>query len=174
MTWMKCLLPAALLACSSSSTAPATFEVTSPQVVGGTVGDAQLYDGFGCTGGNASPEVEFHNVPSSAKSLALTLYDIDGGYWHWIVYDLPSSVTSLAANTGSDAAKLPAGAKMATNSFGTATYDGPCPPQGKEHHYTLTAYALDQTSTTLGDAGASKTLGSGAVAEATLSFVVSN
>jgi Raf kinase inhibitor-like YbhB/YbcL family protein len=38
---------------------------------------------------------------------------------------------------------LPAGSLTAKNSWGKMQYNGPCPPQGKLHHYVFRLYALD-------------------------------
>ncbi|MBI0155341.1 hypothetical protein B6C98_07965 [Gilliamella apis] len=48
---------------------------------------------FGCTGDNTSPQIEWLNVPTNAKSLVLTMYDPDAptgcGWWHWQVVNIP-------------------------------------------------------------------------------------
>ena len=45
--------------------------------------------GFGCSGGNVSPELHWSNVPPGTQSLALQVYDPDAptgsGFWHWVV-----------------------------------------------------------------------------------------
>jgi Raf kinase inhibitor-like YbhB/YbcL family protein len=111
----------------------ATFTVTSPDVhAGQKIASPQVFNGMGCTG-----------------SYALTVYDPDAptgsGWWHWVVYNIPASVTKLAAGAG-DAKKnlLPAGAAQGNTDFGAPGYGGPCPPAGdKAHHYRFTVFALD-------------------------------
>ncbi|MBI0155795.1 YbhB/YbcL family Raf kinase inhibitor-like protein [Gilliamella sp. M0364] len=48
---------------------------------------------FGCIGDNISPQIEWLNIPTNAKSLVLTMYDPDAptgcGWWHWQVVNIP-------------------------------------------------------------------------------------
>lgn len=126
------------------------FSITSPDVhAGGKIAAAQVFSGMGCTGKNISPALEWHGAPATTKSYAVTVYDPDAptgsGWWHWVVYNIPASVTKLTAGAG-DASKnlMPSGAVQGNTDFGTAGYGGPCPPAGdKPHHYHITVYALD-------------------------------
>lgn len=96
-------------------------------------------------GGNISPALSWSGVPDNAKSLALTIYDPDatGGWWHWLVVNIPPGADGLASGAGSGKAELPKGAQEAANSDGNSAYDGPCPPQGSgTHHYRITLWAL--------------------------------
>jgi len=109
---------------------------------------AQVFGGMGCNGRNLSPSLAWRGAPAGTKSFALTLYDPDAptgsGWWHWVVYDIPASASSIAGGAG-DAAKklLPAGAVQGNTDFGAPGYGGPCPPQGdKPHRYVFTLYAL--------------------------------
>ena len=133
------------LACAPAAAAP--FELHSPDVKdGGTLARAQVYSGYGCTGDNLSPALSWSGAPAGTKSFALTVYDPDAptgsGWWHWIVYDLPPTTTSLAGAIGRSAA-LPPGAVEARNDFGARGFGGACPPPGdKPHRYVFTVYAL--------------------------------
>lgn len=103
-----------------------------------------VFKGFGCSGGNKSPEIRISGIPKEAKSLALTVYDPDAptgaGWWHWLVVNLPVSKTSLGLG---DAGLAKVGGVQTINSFGTQAYGGPCPPQGaKPHRYVFTVFAL--------------------------------
>lgn len=88
-------------------------------------------------GQNVSPQLEWSNAPKETKSFALTCIDPDapsGNFIHWIVYDIPSSVSEIP-----QAGKV---GKELQNSFGKFEYKGPSPPSGT-HRYVFTLYALD-------------------------------
>ena len=109
----------------------------------------QVYNGFGCKGENISPALSWEHAPKGSKSFALTLYDPDAptgsGWWHWVVFNIPASTTSLPAGAGDMAAnKMPAGAVQSMTSYGAAGFGGACPPVGdRAHQYIFTLYALD-------------------------------
>jgi Raf kinase inhibitor-like YbhB/YbcL family protein len=113
---------------------------------GGKVSKKQLFSGFGCNGDNISPELSWANAPSNAKSFAIVLFDPDSrgnGWWHWIVYDIPKTISSIPSNA-STLKTLPKGSIEGMTSFGFKNYGGPCPPRGDgPHRYIITLYALD-------------------------------
>jgi Raf kinase inhibitor-like YbhB/YbcL family protein len=133
---------------------PRAFALTSPDLASGTFSNMFVLNGFGCTGGNVSPELRWFNVPAGTQSLALQVYDADAptgsGFWHWAVYNIPPTATGLAQSAGNSPATLPPGAYggntdfMDTGATGVnGNYGGPCPPVGdKPHHYTFTLFAL--------------------------------
>lgn len=139
-----CILPAAFVATFAFAQ---NFTLHSKDL-GGQANMQQVYNGFGCTGGNLSPELSWTDAPQGTKSFAVTLFDPDAptgsGWWHWIVFDLPADVHELATGAGSQDGKgLPAGAIQAVTDFGVPGYGGPCPPVGHgPHRYILTVYAL--------------------------------
>ena len=99
-----------------------------------------------CGGGNISPQLSWSGAPPGTKSFALTEFDRDapagGGFWHWLVVNIPPSVTSLKAG-----AALPAGAVAGMTDHGLPGYQGPCPPVGDHpHHYMFTISALNVAS----------------------------
>ncbi len=112
------------------------FELSSTDVhEGKMIPMANVYSGMGCMGQNMSPELSWKGAPEGTKSYAVTMYDPDAptgsGWWHWVVYNIPASTTSLPAGAG-DASKnlLPTGATQGNTDFGTPGYGGPCPPAG--------------------------------------------
>jgi len=125
------------------------FSISSTDVKrGGRFGNTQVYGGFGCTGKNVSPALSWSGAPAGTKSFALTIYDPDAptgsGWWHWMVYNIPATATSLPAGAGDEKGTgLPAGAVQGPTDFGAHMYGGPCPPAGdKPHRYIITIYAL--------------------------------
>jgi Raf kinase inhibitor-like YbhB/YbcL family protein len=125
------------------------FELKSADVKAGKeIPMANVFNGMGCTGQNKSPALEWTGAPSGTKSFAITMYDPDAptgsGWWHWVIYNIPASTTSLAAGAGDASGKnLPAGAVQGNTDFGSPGYGGPCPPPGsKTHHYQFTVFAL--------------------------------
>lgn len=131
--------------CINSASA---FDLSSPDIpAGGVLSQAQVYRGFGCSGENLSPALSWKNPPAGVRSFAVTVYDPDAptgsGWWHWIVYDMTASTTSLLGGAVVKTA-LPAGAMQGRNDFGERNFGGACPPAGdKPHHYLFTVYALN-------------------------------
>ncbi|MGH9483331.1 MAG: YbhB/YbcL family Raf kinase inhibitor-like protein, partial [Terriglobales bacterium] len=101
-----------------------------------------------CDGDNTSPVLRWDGVPPGTQSLALVLRDPDapaGEFYHWLLYDLPASVSALPSGKY-HAAKFPLGGLQGENGFGDLGYGGPCPPLGAPHHYIFTLFALNQAS----------------------------
>jgi Raf kinase inhibitor-like YbhB/YbcL family protein len=126
------------------------FELTSADLKRNeSISEPFVFNDTGCTGGNISPALEWRGAPPGTKSFAITMFDPDergtpSGWWHWVVYDIPSHTTHLAQGAGGTKdAGLPAGALRGINDGSVVTYQGPCPDAGNPpHHYTLTIYAL--------------------------------
>ncbi len=147
---------AALVGCGSEDVQAQTpvFSLSSPDLPSDTFSNKFVLNGFGCTGQNVSPALEWKNPPPGTKSFAIQVYDPDAptgsGFWHWAVYNIPATATSLPQGVGNDSSKLPTGAFGGNTDFqdtgatGTnGSYGGPCPPQGdKAHRYVFTIYAL--------------------------------
>jgi hypothetical protein len=114
--------------------------------------DAQVADTFGCKGRNISPAMAWSGAPSGTKSFAVTVYDPDAptgsGWWHWVLYNIPASTTSLPEHAGdADGKHLPPGAVQGRTDFGTPGFGGACPPAGdKPHRYIFTVFALKSAS----------------------------
>lgn len=116
--------------------APEVITVSSPAFRNGEPIPAR----FTCDGEGEAPPLAWTGVPEDAEALSLVVDDPDaprGTFVHWVVLDLPVSVTGLAG------AAVPAGTVQARNSAGRSSYVGPCPPSGT-HHYRFTVYALSR------------------------------
>lgn len=115
----------------------------------GTIAMEQVFNGFGCKGGNISPELKWSGAPRGTRSFAVFVHDPDAptggaGWWHWLVLNIPATVHELKKDAGkTDGSNLPAGAVQVTTSFGAPGWGGPCPPVGdRPHRYHFTVYAL--------------------------------
>ncbi len=97
---------------------------------------------YSCDGGGKSPPLSLSNVPLSSKSLVLIVDDPDapiGTFVHWVVYNLPSSLTELPEDAARGA--LPVGAEEGKNGKGETGWTPLCPPWGR-HHYHFKVLAL--------------------------------
>lgn len=104
---------------------------------------------YTCEGDGDSPPLQWGDAPKGTQSFVVIVDDPDAPdpakpelvYLHWLVYDIPASAHSLAADA------LPDGARQGKNQERNAEWTPPCPPTGR-HRYFHRVYALD---TMLGD-----------------------
>lgn len=110
---------------------------------------------FTCDADDVAPALAWSGAPADTKSFALVVDDPDAPdpaaptmvYVHWVLYDIPAAVTSLAEGTSTT--NLPRGTREGLNDWHRTGYGGPCPPVGR-HRYFFKLYALDAL---LGDRG---------------------
>jgi len=129
-----------------------------------------------CGGANRTPELHWSGAPAGTKSFALVLSDPDaplaGGFFHWVVYNVPVSTTALQAGAAL------AADQTGVASTGKAGYYGPCPPPGPAHHYVFTLYALDvariSAGAPLAAAALERRIGGRVLAKATLTGFASH
>ena len=119
------------------------FTLNSPAYKDQAAMDAR----FTCEGAEVSPPLRWSGAPAGTKSFALIIDDPDAPdpakpqrtFVHWVLYDIPASVTSLAEGASMTP---PEGSRDGSNDFGKSGYGGPCPPIGR-HRYFHKLYALD-------------------------------
>ncbi len=97
-------------------------------------------------GQDVSPALTWSNVPDGTRSFALVCHDPDAplvspggtyGFVHWVLYNIPGSVASVAEGCGEYTKGL--------NDRGKEGYMGPMPPNGHGiHHYYFWVFALDK------------------------------
>jgi Raf kinase inhibitor-like YbhB/YbcL family protein len=113
------------------------MELTSPAFNEG----APIPTKFSCDGQDISPELEITSLPIGTVTLALIVDDPDAPVetWdHWVEYDI--KIESGNQIWPEDAGRL---GVQGVNSWNLPGYGGPCPPQGQDHRYFFTVFALD-------------------------------
>jgi len=119
-----------------------SFTVTSDDVRDGEPMDKTHADPS-AGGAGRSPQLSWSGYPAETKAFVVTCYDPDApttsGFWHWLLVNVPVSVTSLEQG-----ATAPAGSFAVRNDYGTKEYGGAAPPQGdRPHRYLFAVHALD-------------------------------
>lgn len=120
----------------------AEFTIQSPAFQN----NARIPDKFTGVGGNISPQLNWKNQPAGTQSFALIMDDPDaprGTFTHWIIFDIPSNISSLPENVARSEI-LPDSSRQLANGANRIGYTGPMPPPGKVHHYHFKLYALDK------------------------------
>ena len=64
----------------------------------------QEFQGFGCDGGNQSPQLSWSGAPEGTKAYAILAYDPDAptgsGWWHWQVINIQKSINKPETGVG--------------------------------------------------------------------------
>ncbi|MCB1844671.1 MAG: YbhB/YbcL family Raf kinase inhibitor-like protein [Halioglobus sp.] len=96
-------------------------------------------------GADISPALSWSGAPPATKSYALVCYDPDAplladgacGFTHWLLYNVPASVSELSEGCDDFTSGL--------NHFDKQAYGGPMPPEGHgTHRYFFWLLALDK------------------------------
>lgn len=131
-----------------------SFPVTSTDLTDGAPIDRRFVADadFGLDGDNVSPHLAWDGFPVGTLSFAVTCFDPDAptasGFWHWVLVDIPATVTELATGAASgDLGGLPPGAVHIGNDTTNTCYTGPFPPTGHgPHRYVFAVHALSVAS----------------------------
>ncbi len=150
---LKLWLLAALLPCCAlaanfdEDTSAGALAISSTSFTdGGMIGLGQVGPDPACgSGQELTPQLSWENPPKGTRSLALVMFDPDGGKGlgvvHWIAYNIDPQLDGLAEGAAGQTSQI---ATVGRNSRGTLAYRGPCPPAGDNpHHYALTLIATD-------------------------------
>ncbi len=105
-----------------------------------------LNDRYTQNGANVSPPIAWTKGPAGTQSYVLLAEDAGVNrpepVFHWVVYDIPSTMTALFGNQPTDAT-LSSGAMQGLNVRKAAGFLGPKPPAGQTHPYHFEVFALD-------------------------------
>ncbi|MFW6093212.1 MAG: YbhB/YbcL family Raf kinase inhibitor-like protein [Pseudomonadota bacterium] len=116
------------------------MELTSPAFQTGT----PIPKKHSGEGDDVSPALSWSKAPDNARSFVVVCHDPDAplitpghyGFVHWVLYNIPGSVTKLSEGE--------AGYTSGRNDFGKSGYGGPMPPEGHgTHYYFFMVLALD-------------------------------
>ncbi|GAA3086532.1 YbhB/YbcL family Raf kinase inhibitor-like protein [Streptosporangium carneum] len=151
VTWT--VAPSASAAVASSSEAGrAAFTLTSSAFSPGGV-IPKVHE---CTSGgsdprqkNESPPLTWAGGPTAARSYAIVMRDLDNrNLIHWVIYDIPVSVTSLPQNVDHTyQPSVPSGSRQVyyRGSASLFGYQGPCSPS-TVNTYEFVVYALNRAN----------------------------
>lgn len=131
------------------SSSAADFKLTSQDIKSGTkIANKHVFNGFGCSGDNISPQLFWTNPPKETKSFAITVYDPDAptgsGWWHYLAVNILAKQTKFSPGFADENKFInSANITQIRNDFGIHNFGGPCPPKGdKPHRYIFTIHAL--------------------------------
>jgi Raf kinase inhibitor-like YbhB/YbcL family protein len=133
-----------------------TFDVTSTDIAQGEPMPARFaFDDAADGAENLSPQLSWSNFPAETKSFVVSCYDPDAptpsGFWHWMLVDIPATVTSLDTGAGAGDS-LPGSAFHVRSDWGSKSYGGAFPPDGdRAHRYYFTVHAVDVDTLGLDD-----------------------
>ncbi|NUP81084.1 MAG: YbhB/YbcL family Raf kinase inhibitor-like protein [Nonomuraea sp.] len=120
---------------------------------------------------NESPPLSWSGAPATVRSYALVMRDLDNfDLVHWVIYDIPVSVTSLPQNVAhAYRPSVPAGARQvyyrgSANLYG---YQGPCSPR-TVNTYEFVVHALDRAQLTELSSSSSTTTAARTIADASI------
>jgi len=121
-----------------------SFTVTSADVADGRPLD-EMFAHPSVGGKNLSPHLAWSGFPAETRGFVVTCFDPDAptgsGFWHWVLINLPPSVTELPRGAAEDAGD---GRFSVRTDYGVNGYGGAAPPPGdRPHRYLFAVHALD-------------------------------
>lgn len=131
-------LPMASTEMHVDTTIPEPFRLTSPAFAD----DGLIPAEHTCDGADISPPLNVSGLPGGTESVVVVVEDPEtslGPWEHWVVFDIAAQPTELQLPAG-----RAGGGTSAVNSWKVTRYKGPCPPEGEEHRYFFTIYALNR------------------------------
>jgi hypothetical protein len=99
-----------------------------------------------------NPPLQWTDVPMGTASFVLIAHDLEArgrksveDSLHWMLWNIPSTATSIPEGVPITNAELPDGWRQGTQPGNpTPGFRKPCPIGDLPHHYTFELYALDQ------------------------------
>lgn len=153
-TWMGMASLVVCIACGSRAASPTS---ASAAATGGTTAvtalsvtsavapaGGNLLAEHTCDGAGLSPPLAWSGAPAGTREFALLMSTLPGDgttKWNWVLYNIPTTVTSLATGSASVGT-------FGVGSDGPATaYQPPCSQGPGLKLYTFTVYALSAAPT---------------------------
>lgn len=98
---------------------------------------------YTCEGEGINPPLEFSEIPSGTKALALVVEDPDAvskkPWIHWVLFNISPNVSFIKEGS------KPGNSQEGVNDGGENGYGAVCPPKGSGvHRYEFRLYALDE------------------------------
>jgi Raf kinase inhibitor-like YbhB/YbcL family protein len=96
------------------------------------------------SGAGTSPELHWTGAPEGTQSFVVLFQDLSNGTAHWILWNIPSTVTMLTANVDQTTATpaTPAGSQQCGKGIDAAASDGYYGPGAPCNVYEFVVYAL--------------------------------
>ncbi|MFI6395054.1 YbhB/YbcL family Raf kinase inhibitor-like protein [Nonomuraea sp. NPDC050547] len=177
MTVVRVMLYALLVLCVTTPPAAASsqaFTLTSSAFSPGGV-IPKVHE---CTSGgsdprqrNESPPLSWAGAPAAARSHAIVMRDLDNNNLiHWVIYDIPVSVTSLPQNVDhAYRPSIPSGSRQVyyRGSASLFGYQGPCSPR-TVNTYEFVVHALNRATLSELTSGSSTQTAARIIANASL------
>jgi len=122
-----------------------SFTLESDEVKDGELMDKSFVAAMAGGDSDHSPHLRWSGFPEETKGFVVTCFDPDApthsGFWHWVLVNLPVSVTELPRGAAEDAGD---GRFSVRTDYGTSGYGGAAPPPGdRPHRYLFAVHALD-------------------------------